>query len=500
MMGSGTGAVRLDELFSNAELALPGLPVRDITTHSGRVVEGGLFLACRGYQHHGLEYLDSALQAGPAAVAWEPDDEFEEPALPADVIGIRVEGLADQVGAIADRFFARPSAQLQITGITGTNGKTTTAWLASRAMGILGRTAAYMGTLGYGIGDRLLDSPLTTPACITVHRRLRELAEQGAECVVMEVSSHGLDQGRIDGVRVRTAAFTNLSRDHLDYHGDMRHYAQAKAALFELPDLHNAVINVGDAPGAEMAAHLDPAVTLISVAMIGTPGASGARLTGEIVATGPAGLLIRLRGDFGEADLHSPMWGAFNAENLLVSAGILVAHGFELGDAAAALGQCAAPPGRMQVIRAEGRPTAIVDFAHTPDALQKALLSAREHSSGKLWVIFGCGGDRDRGKRAQMGVAAARFADRVVVTSDNPRHENPQKIVEDICSGIAQTDNVCVETDRRSAIRTALDTAAIDDVVLIAGKGSESYQIIGDDRIPMSDIAIAAEHLQGASS
>ena len=183
-----------------------------------------------------------------------------------------------------------------------------------------------------------------------------------------------------------------------------------------------------------------------------------------------------------------------------MSAGILVAHGFELDAAAAALAQCVAPPGRMQVIRTEGQPTAIVDFAHTPDALQKALLSAREHSSGKLWVIFGCGGDRDRGKRAQMGVAAARFADRVVVTSDNPRHENPQKIVEDICSGIAQTDNVCVETDRRSAIRTALDTAAIDDVVLIAGKGSESYQIIGDDRIPMSDIAIVAEHLQGASS
>ncbi len=490
-------AVRLDELFGNADPALSGIRVRDVTTHSGRVVPGGLFLACRGYKRHGLEFLASALQAKPAAVAWEPDAELREPELPAGVLGIKVDGLADRVGDIADRFFARPSAQLQITGITGTNGKTTTAWLVSRAMGILGRTTAYMGTLGYGIGDKLSDTQLTTPACITVHRRLRELADQGAECVVMEVSSHGLDQGRIDGVRMQTAAFTNLSRDHLDYHGDMQRYAQAKAALFDLPDLKNAVINVGDEQGAAMAARLDPAVTLISVAMSRTANAG---LTGEVVATGPAGLLIQLRGEYGDTELRSPMWGAFNAENLLVSVGILIAHGFELHAAASALEQCVAPPGRMQVIRALGRPTAIIDFAHTPDALQKALLSAREHSNGKLWLVFGCGGDRDRGKRAEMGVTAARFADRVVVTTDNPRHESPQQIVDDICSGMPDNDNVSVEPDRRRAIRMSLDAAAVDDVVLIAGKGSEDYQIIGDDRVPLSDIVIAAEHLRGLSA
>jgi len=502
MMASSTGAARLDELFSGADIALPAIRVRGVTTHSGRVVKGGLFLACRGYKRHGLEYLDKALAAGPAAVAWEPGDEFGEPELPADVVGIRVDGLADQVGDIADRFFSRPSEQVQVTGITGTNGKTTTAWLASKAMGILGRTSAYMGTLGYGIGDELTESLLTTPACVTVHQRLRELADRGAECVVMEVSSHGLDQGRVDGVRIQTAAFTNLSRDHLDYHGDLESYAQVKEALFKKSGLKNAVINIGDDHGAMLADRLDPAVNLISVAMqdMGSQDAakaSTAHLRGSISATDPAGLRMTLEGEFGEAELHSPIWGAFNAENLLVASGILVAQGFELRDAAAALGQCSVPPGRMQVISAEGRPTAIVDFAHTPDALTKALQSARSHGRGQLWLVFGCGGNRDQGKRTEMGSAATLLADHVVLTNDNPRHENPEQIINDIRAGMTNVENVLVEMDRRSAIHLALRKAAAGDVVLIAGKGSESYQIIGDDKIPCSDIMIAADYLRG---
>lgn len=497
MMAAADSAARLGQLFAGLDPAVAEVSVRDIATRSGKVVEGGLFLACQGYGGHGLEYLDKALRAKPAVVAWEPGENVAEPELPAGTLGLRVEGLAARVGDIADRFFAHPSQQLNVTGVTGTNGKTTTAWLASRALNILGRRAAYMGTLGYGIGDRLEPTQLTTPGVIAVHRRLRALAGQGADCVVMEVSSHGLDQGRIDGVRLPVAAFTNLSRDHLDYHGDMAAYAHAKASLFKQTGLQTAIINTGDDFGGELAAGLDPEIDLLSVALSDTPGAKAARLVADIAGVSAAGLLLHFDGEFGKAELPSRMVGVFNAENLLVAAGILLAHGFSLQDAVAALGQCVPPPGRMHVVRVGTRPLAVIDFAHTPDALAKALQAVRAHCRGRVWVVFGCGGDRDQGKRAEMAAAAAQFADQVVVTSDNPRHEDPQQIIADICAGLPDADSVHVEADRRTAIRYALDTAGADDVVLVAGKGSEDYQLIGDQRLPFSDIVVAAEHLRG---
>lgn len=499
MTSASQRSVRLGELFSDADRQYSATEVVDVTTHSGRVVAGGLFLACQGYERHGLEFIDAALAAKPAAVAWEPASGYAEPSLPDNVAGLRVEGLASQVGDIADRFFSEPSAQLQVTGITGTNGKTTTAWLVSRALNNLGYTSAYMGTLGYGIGDQLSDAELTTPACITAHRRLRELADAGASYVVMEVSSHGLDQGRVDAVRMPVAAFTNLSRDHLDYHGDFEHYFAAKAKLFNCRGLSTAVINVGDEFGARIAADLDKEVDLVSVAVAGTAGAADARLIGEIKSSGPSGLLVSCSGEFGCVDMHSKIWGGFNAENLLVATGILLAHDFALADVAAALGQCVAPPGRMQVIEVENRPMAVVDFAHTPDALAKALHSLRAHCRGQLWVVFGCGGERDQGKRPQMGEVAVQLADRVVVTSDNPRHEQPQQIIADILGGIDVADAVRVEIDRHTAIKVALDEAAADDVVLIAGKGSEAYQLIGDQSLAFSDSIFASEHLRGLS-
>ncbi len=498
-MEASQDSVRLGALFADASRSIADIQLTDLTTHSGCVVPGGLFLACQGYERHGLEFLDAALAGRPAAVAWEPSAGYTEPNLPDNVASLRIAGLADQVGEIADHFFARPSAQLQVTGITGTNGKTTTAWLVSRALNILGCTSAYMGTLGYGIGEELRDTVLTTPACITAHRRLRELADSGAECVIMEVSSIGLDQGRVDAVRMSTAAFTNLSRDHLDYHSDIESYAAAKAKLFNCCDISNAVINTGNNFGVRLAAQLNTDINLISVALAGSEGAADARLVGEIKEAGPAGLLIHFTGEFGAATLHSKMWGTFNAENLLVSAGILVAHGFKLTDAVAALGQCVAPPGRMQVIEVEHRPMAVVDFAHTPDALAKALHALRAHCRGKIWVVFGCGGERDQGKRPQMGQAAEEHADRVIVTSDNPRHEDPQQIIADILSGVVAVDSLLVEADRRKAIKMALDQAAPDDAVLIAGKGSESYQFIGDQMLAFSDVIVASEHLRGLS-
>ncbi len=500
MMSVADSQARLGQLFSGLDAAHADIRVSDITTHSANVAAGGLFLACQGYNGHGLDHLDKALGAKPAVVAWEPGAAIAEPELPDDVVGLRVAGLGAQVGEIADRFFGQPSVQLRVTGVTGTNGKTTTAWLAAHALQRLGQQAAYMGTLGYGIGDRLADTQLTTPPCITVHRRLRELAAQGAACVVMEVSSHGLDQGRIDGVHIRSAAFTNLSRDHLDYHGDMAAYGRAKATLFRRSGLESAVVNIGDNFGRELAASLDNNIDLISVALGNADAASRARLRAELLATGPAGLRLRFSGDFGTAELVSPMWGAFNAENLLVAAGILLAQGFALDAVVGALSHCAAPPGRMQVVRGQDRPLAVVDFAHTPDALGKALQAVREHCDGRVWVVFGCGGERDQGKRAQMAAIAEQFADCVVVTSDNPRREDPQAIVDAVCAGLTAPAEVHVELDRAAAIRFALDSAAANDAVLIAGKGSEDYQLIGDQRLQFSDIAVATGYLQGAAS
>ncbi len=491
-----TAAVKLNELFADAPFAadLPALAISDITTHSGRVEAGGLFMACQGYGHHGLEFLAEALAARPAAVAWEPSAVHAEPEIPEGVVGIRVEGLGDQVGAIADRFFGEPSAALRVTGITGTNGKTTSAWLAAGALHLLGRKTAYMGTLGYGIGNRLQPSELTTPGVIAVHRRLRAMADAGARLAVMEVSSHALDQGRVDGVRIRTAAFTNLSRDHLDYHPDFDSYGAAKAKLFDIATLESVVINVGDPFGRQLAAAVADSVELLTVTM--QPDAGDARLRGEILSRGPAGFVLRLSGEFGDADLHAAMWGDFNAENLLVAAGIVLAHGFDLQAAVAALEHCAVPPGRMQLIHTEGLPLAVIDFAHTPDALEKALRSVRAHCAGDVWVVFGCGGDRDQGKRAAMGAVAGRFADHVVITSDNPRHENPDDIIAAVRAGVPDGVDVRVEADRRSAILQALQAAGAADAVLIAGKGSEEYQLIGDRREAFSDIVVAGAYLR----
>jgi len=492
--------VRLSDLFTEFAMQVPDVAVNDITTHSGNVAAGGLFVACRGYAGHGLDHLDEALAAGPAAVAWEPADDCPAPELPKGVAGVRIDGLGEAVGELADRFFASPSAQLRVTGVTGTNGKTTVAWLASRALQILGRQSAYMGTLGYGLGDKLAGTTLTTPGVIAVHRRLQQLVSQGADSLIMEVSSHGLDQGRVDAVRIRTAVFTNLSRDHLDYHGDLKSYAAAKARLFAMDTLESAVINVGDEHGQDFAATVAEGVDIISVALADRPGAEHARMTAKLVTSGAAGMVLELRGDFGRAELHSTMLGAFNAENLLVAAGILIAHGFSLEAAAAALGQCVAPPGRMQAFRVEGRPLVIVDFAHTPDALGQALLAARAHVEGPVVVVFGCGGDRDQGKRAAMGRVASEHADYVVVTTDNPRSEDPQAIVSDILSGVVNRDSIRVEPDRRIAIRKAIDATDASGLVLIAGKGSEEVQIIGSRAEKFSDAAVATQHMWGLQS
>ncbi|HLY53476.1 MAG TPA: UDP-N-acetylmuramoyl-L-alanyl-D-glutamate--2,6-diaminopimelate ligase, partial [Steroidobacteraceae bacterium] len=422
------------------------------------------------------------------------------PPLPAETFVAALEGLGARAGLIAARFFGEPSSRLTVAGITGTNGKTTCAWLLAQALEAAGKPAACMGTLGFGRPAELTPTAHTTPDAISVHRHLAALARLGAECVGMEVSSHALDQGRVTGVRFNTAAFTNLTRDHLDYHGTMEAYGAAKARLFSFPGLTHRVINVDDPFGAALARRPSPAaltVTARTAARDALPREArfvrAARVTAE-----PGGLAIAIESSVGPAELAVRLVGEFNADNALTVLAVLLAWDVPLATAVRALGRCRPASGRMEMFGGRGRtPLAIVDYAHSPDALANALRAARLHCRGQLRLVFGCGGDRDAGKRPLMGAIAAELADDLVVTDDNPRSEDPARIVADILAGVGARVPLVVEHERALAIRLALSRSAPDDVVLIAGKGHEDYQIVGSERRPFRDQAVVMEALQG---
>ncbi len=464
--------------------------IEDLTLDSRAVVPGGLFLALRGRRTHGLAHAAEAVARGAQALLWEPA-EGAPPPPHGELPALAVPGLSALGGAIADRFFAQPSARLRVTGITGTNGKTTCAYLLARALERLGRPAGYAGTLGWGRIGALQDSLHTTADAVSVHRSLAQLHAAGVREVAMEVSSHALDQGRVDAVRFHTAAFTNLTRDHLDYHGSMAAYGAAKAKLFDLPGLAHRVFNVGDPFGRDCALrHAGAAAPLTAVWVGEEPFASPAARTlrAREVRLELRGLSLTVQSREGEQPLATHLLGRFNAENLLVALGCLTALDVPLAAAAAALTGCEAPPGRMElVLAADGaKPLAVIDYAHTPDALEKALRTLREHCRGTLWCVFGCGGERDAGKRAQMGAVADQLADELILTDDNPRGEDPAAITRDILEGIRRRAPRVLH-DRAQAIAAALGAATAADIVLIAGKGHEDYQIYGATRRSFSD-------------
>jgi UDP-N-acetylmuramoyl-L-alanyl-D-glutamate--2,6-diaminopimelate ligase len=481
-----------------AAVPATGARITDLTLDSREARGGSLFFALPGRTVHGLKFAAQAAKRGATVVLYEPSADVPLPKLPAGVFAAAVPGLKDLVGRIADRFFNWPSSQLRITGITGTNGKTTCAYLLAQCLEKLGSQAAYMGTIGWGRTAALAAPTLTTPDAVTVHRQLAQLRAAGVRDVAMEVSSQALDQQRVAGVRFHSAAFTNLSRDHLDYHGTMAAYGAAKARLFEAPDLQHIIVNVGDAFGRELARRLTGRVPLIAVWIgAGESGWLAERvLHAAQVTLDVHGIGMRVEGSFGQADVTTRLLGRFNAENTLVVIACLLSLGTSLAAAAKALAECIAPPGRMEVVEAAARdkPMAVVDYAHTPDALAKALAALREHCKGMLWCVFGCGGDRDPGKRSIMGGVADELADQIIVTDDNPRSENPQAITRAILSGITSRVPRVIH-DRAEAIGTALKEARAGDVVLIAGKGHEDYQIYGETRRSFSDRREAQRYL-----
>jgi UDP-N-acetylmuramoyl-L-alanyl-D-glutamate--2,6-diaminopimelate ligase len=476
--------------------------VADLTLNSREVRAGSLFFALSGQKVHGLKFAAEAAARGASVVLWEPGADTAAPDLPPQIFSLAVPGLKNLVGRIADRFFNWPSSQLRVTGITGTNGKTTSAYLLAQCLEALGSAAAYIGTLGWGRPATLAEPTHTTPDVVTLHRELAQLRAAGVREVAMEVSSHALDQGRIDAVRFQVAAFTNLTRDHLDYHPSMAAYGAAKAKLFQAPDLKQVVLNVGDEFGRGLAqGYTGPAsLTVVWVGEGDSGWLADRSLQATRVRLEPRGISFELDGSFGKIAVNTQLMGRFNAENSVVVIACLLALGVSLKDAARALSGCKAAPGRMEVVQGDSpdKPTVVVDYAHTPDALAKALSAAREHCQGALWCVFGCGGDRDPGKRPLMGAIADELADQIIVTDDNPRSESPQAITQAIVAGIRSRKSRVIH-DRGEAIGTALKEARPADLVLIAGKGHEDYQIYGDTRRAFSDRREALRFLGAAA-
>jgi UDP-N-acetylmuramoyl-L-alanyl-D-glutamate--2,6-diaminopimelate ligase len=465
------------------------LAITDVTLDSREVIPGAAFVALEGAKEHGLRYAAHALAHGAAIVLYEPSSVYADAPSPS----LAVPNLKHRLGEIAHAFFATLPEPV-LTGVTGTNGKTTVAYLTAQALGSPQRACGYIGTLGYGVPPKVTRHALTTPDTFTLHR---EIAAMRAPRVALEVSSHGLAQNRIAGLKVRTAVFTNLTRDHLDQHGDFATYGRAKARLFELPGLAHAVVNIDDPFGASLAANLPVGCELIRTSV---RAARGADLSAKLRRADLDGLDLDISGRFGAARLVSKLIGDFNAENLLGALGALLADGVPLQQACAALANAHAAPGRMDVLGGAPRyPWVVIDYAHTPDALQRALKTLEALGPRKITCVFGCGGDRDRGKRPLMGGVAAAIADRVVLTDDNPRNEDPAAIVRDIRSGVGEHADVTTIHDRRAAIRAALEQAQPGDVVLVAGKGHETEQIQGAERRPFDDRAVALELLGVAS-
>ena len=463
------------------------LPILDmkfsiLTADSRQVTPGALFMAYPGVHNDGRKYIAQAIQAGAAAVIWDSRDFAWNPDW--QVANAGIAGLKDKVGEIAAEYYGHPSQKMRTVGVTGTNGKTSVSQWIAQTLTLVGQKTAVIGTIGNGFVDAQNEASNTTPDAILLQSMLADFAARGAAAVAMEVSSHGLHQGRVNGVAFDVAVLTNLSRDHLDYHETMEAYAAAKEQLFAWPGLQMSVVNADDAFGQRVAEKLKTQNKPLL-----TYGLNHGDVRATDLQLHQHGLTMRVTTPQGDAVVNAPVLGRFNAYNVLAVLSSLLALQISLQDAVAAIAKIKPVPGRMQQFGGDGKPLVVVDYAHTPDALEKVLATLREQTAGKLICVFGCGGDRDPGKRPLMGAAASRLADKVIVTSDNPRSENPQAIIQQVVAGIAQAYEV--EADRAAAIRLAISLAQAEDIVLLAGKGHEDYQEINGVRTAFSDADVA---------
>jgi UDP-N-acetylmuramoyl-L-alanyl-D-glutamate--2,6-diaminopimelate ligase len=455
---------------------------------SRKISPGDLFLAMPGDVHDGRQFIEQAVANGAAAVVAEAPVAGFVDEIPVPLV--ELPELRLEAGLLAAHFYRNPSRDLHMVGVTGTNGKTTTSRLIAQLARSLGKSCGVIGTLGASLDDDVVEAGNTTPDAISLQQQLARWRDQGVYAVSMEVSSHALVQGRVNGVEFETAIYTNLSHDHLDYHGSMDAYGRAKLQLFTMAGLRHAVINADDEFCASVLAVVEGNVQVLTYSATG----AAADVRVENAQFDTAGVRGLLHSPWGAAEFHSPLPGDFNLANLAAAISALALAGEDLPDILAAVAGLQPVPGRMQTIPNELGLQVIVDYAHTPDALEQVLRALRSHVNGELVTVFGCGGDRDREKRQFMGRVACELSDRVLVTTDNPRNEIPLEIMRDIetgCSG-----NYSLVVDRAEAIAQALSEARSGDCVVIAGKGHENYQLVEGERLHFSDEAQARAVLE----
>jgi UDP-N-acetylmuramoyl-L-alanyl-D-glutamate--2,6-diaminopimelate ligase len=478
----------LRDLLALWGIDAPELPLREMTLDSRKAAAGDLFVAVNGHQTDGRKYIPQAIAQGVAAVIAEANGKADNGTIE-EIHGVPVIYLDDlnkKLSKLAGEFYHHPGNQLKLVGVTGTNGKTTTTQLLAQWAQGLGETSAVMGTVGNGLLGMVVPSENTTGSAVDIQLELQQLVNQKATFAAMEVSSHGLIQSRVAALPFQAAVFSNLSRDHLDYHGDMANYEEAKWLLFSNHNVKQKIINADDDVGLKWLSRLPDAVAVTMENRL-PENWQGRWLSAEDVSYHDKGVSIAFTSSWGNGTIESPLMGAFNVSNLLLALATLLSLDYPLDRLLKAASYLTPVCGRMEVFTAPGRPTVVVDYAHTPDALEKALDATRLHCKGRLWCVFGCGGDRDKGKRPLMGAVAELGADRIVVTDDNPRSEEPQSIVADILAGAVNPGGMMAIHGRVEAVTSAIMQAAEDDVVLVAGKGHEDYQLVGNRRLDYSD-------------
>jgi len=499
--------VALADLLPDVELGkAAGLIVRNLCLDTRNLKTGDAFIALAGIKVDGRNFIAKAIELGAAAILVEADKNWQGIDWLGAVPVIAVENLPARVSEIAGHFFGEPSKKIQLIGITGTNGKTTCSLLAAQLLAQLQQKSAVVGTIGYGLLDSssiaplaqqinlLASTGLTTPDPITLQRILDELVISGAVSAAIEVSSHSLQQKRVAGLQFSSAIFTNLTQDHLDYHGDLHSYGNAKAQLLQMSGLRTAVINLDDEWASSLAQKAPASVKIISYST---------EKVADVYATNielhAQGIRAHLFTPWGEADIDSPLLGQFNLGNLLAVIAAVGEQGFTLQQVLPFIAALEPAPGRMQLVTVdqfEQEIQVIVDYAHTPDALENTLNAIHQHKAGRVWTVFGCGGDRDKTKRPQMGKIAERLSDYIIVTNDNPRSEDPASIAAEIIRGMNHPSGCLVIADRAQAIDFAVQQAKAGDIVLIAGKGHEDYQIFANQTLPFSDSKHARLSLQ----
>jgi len=473
------------------------ITLKGLTEDSRKIKDDELFIARPGLESDGRRFIHQATARGAVAILCEATDieQFVQ-AVNCPVAIFQVTNLADKLGQLADIFYHNPSKALSIIGVTGTNGKTSCTQLIARVAEKLNKKVAVMGTLGNGLLSELDETGNTTIGALNLQGYLADFREKEIEIVSMEVSSHALKQGRVNAVNFKMALFTNLTRDHLDYHGDMRSYAKAKKMLLTRNELEAVVINADDAMGSNLLNddEIKAEKYSFSITPVNARESHNSVWT-ESVVFHDAGIEAEIATPWGDVKFETSMIGQFNLSNCLAVITTLGVLGFSPEDVIEQLKTMPFVKGRMERFGGDGKPLVIVDYAHTPDALKHVLQAIKPHTSHNLWVIAGCGGDRDRGKRSEMAAICEEYADHLVFTSDNPRTERVEDIITEMLKGLHRASSCDVEYDRESAIMKSISKAVIGDVILVAGKGHETYQLIGKERVPHNDVEIVEKAL-----